>query len=239
MHNSNNNVSPQHVAIIMDGNGRWAEAHGKERVFGHINGVESIHHAVKGAIKHKVQYLTVYAFSTENWNRPQAEVDSIMELLCQSTVSETPIFIENGVRIKFIGNNSRLSVKVRQAIDECVDKTAQGQALELIVALNYSSRDEIRRAVAKIAQKVESGLLEASGIDQNTIEQELDTAGIPDPDLVIRTSGENRLSNFMLWQAAYAELYFTQTLWPDFDEACFDRAINEFKNRDRRFGAIK
>lgn len=239
MHNSNDNVSPQHIAIIMDGNGRWAKAHGRERVFGHINGVESIRLAVKGAIKNGVKYLTLYAFSTENWNRPQAEVDSLMELLCESTVSEAPIFKENDIKVSFIGDRTPLSQKVKDAIEECEQITSEGKTLEILIAINYSSRDEITRMVRTVAQQVASGALSASQIDQNTITSMLDTARVPDPDLMIRTSGEQRLSNFMLWQLAYAELYFTEILWPDFNEQAFDQAIEEFRNRDRRFGAIK
>ncbi|MFI3266150.1 MAG: isoprenyl transferase [Rikenellaceae bacterium] len=239
MQESNKKAPLQHVAIIMDGNGRWAQAHGKERVFGHINGVESIRHAVKAAITNGVAYLSLYAFSTENWNRPQEEVDALMELLCKSTISEVPVFIENGVRVKFIGDRSRLSDNVKQSIDDCVNNTAQGQKLELIVAINYSSRDEITRATRKIAEQVAAGQLSPEEINQQTIISNLDTAGVPDPDLLIRTSGEMRLSNFMLWQLAYTELYVTDILWPDFNAESFDHAINEFNNRDRRFGAIK
>lgn len=239
MHNSNNNVSPKHVAIIMDGNGRWAKAQGKERVFGHINGVESIRLAISAAIKNSVKYLTIYAFSTENWNRPQDEVNSLMELLCESTVNEAPIFIENGIKVRFIGDKSVLSDKVNKAIKDCEQATSEGQTLELLIAVNYSSRDELTRAMSAIAHKVAQGLLSPSDITQSTIAENLDTQGLPDPDLMIRTSGEQRLSNFMLWQLAYAELYFTDILWPDFNEESFGQAIEEFKNRDRRFGAIK
>ena len=209
---------PQHVAIIMDGNGRWAEKRGKERYEGHIAGVESVRRALRAAANRGVKYLTLYAFSTENWGRPAAEVDALMELFCRSIVNETPELLRQG----------------------------GGKTLTLILALNYSSRDEIARAVREIARRAAAGELSPAEISEQTIAAALDTAPFPDPDLVIRTSGEQRLSNFLLWQASYAEMWFPEVLWPDFAEQDFDRALEEYDRaleeyarRDRRFGLIK
>ena len=225
---------PQHAAIIMDGNGRWAELRGKERCEGHAAGVEPVRASLRAAARHGVKYLTLYAFSTENWGRPAAEVDALMKLFCQSVVSETPERIRQGVEVRMIGERSRFSEKVRQALAEVEEKTAGGKTLTLILALNYSSRN-----VRQIACRAAAGEIDPGQIDAKTISATLDTAFCPDPDLIIRTSGEQRLSNFLLWQASYAEFWFPEVLWPDFSEKEFDRAVEEYARRDRRFGLVK
>ena len=230
---------PQHVAIIMDGNGRWAEWRGKERDEGHAAGVEPVRASLRAAARQGVKYLTLYAFSTENWGRPEKEVDALMELFCQSVVNETPELIRQGVRVRMIGERSRFSEKVRSYLAQVEQRTAAGETLTLILALNYSSRSEIVRAVRRIASRSAAGELDPESIDERTVCAALDTAEYPDPDLIVRTSGECRLSNFLLWQASYAELYFPDVLWPDFTEAEFDRAIEEYARRDRRFGLVK
>lgn len=230
---------PQHVAIIMDGNGRWAGLHGKERYEGHAAGVEPVRVSLRAAVRWGVKYLTLYAFSTENWGRPAAEVDALMELFCRSVASETPELKRQGVRIAMIGDRSRFSDKVRRYLAEAERETAEGERLTLILALNYSSRSEITRAVQHLAREAAEGRLQADAITEQTIAGALDTAAYPDPDLIVRTSGEQRLSNFLLWQASYAELWFPEVLWPDFTEADFDRAIEEYARRDRRFGLVK
>lgn len=230
---------PQHVAIIMDGNGRWAKLQGKERFEGHIQGVESVRKAIKSSVKFGVKYLTLYAFSTENWGRPTEEVEALMELFCKCVTIETPELIEQGVKVRVIGDKERFSSEVREALDKIESDTAKGEELELLLALNYSSRDEIRRAVANIAQMVQRGEIESEGVSEELISQQLDTAGIPDPDMVIRTSGECRLSNFLLWQASYSEFYFPEVLWPDFDEEQYAKALEIYAARDRRYGLVK
>ncbi len=230
---------PQHVAIIMDGNGRWAALRGKERYEGHAAGVEPVRAALRAAARHGVKYLTLYAFSTENWGRPAAEVDALMELFCRSVVDETPELVAQGVRIRMIGDRNRFSEKVQRYLAEAEARTADGLRVTLILALNYSSRDEIVRAVRGIAARVAAGETTPGAIDERTIAAALDTAEYPDPDLIVRTSGECRLSNFLLWQASYAELLFTPVLWPDFTEEEFDRAVEEYARRDRRFGLVK
>ncbi len=236
---SEHNRIPQHIAIIMDGNGRWAEKHGKERYEGHAAGLEPVRTSLRSCVKWGVKYLTLYTFSTENWGRPQKEVDSIMELFCQSVISETPELKQQGVRVRMIGDRSRFSQKVQHYLAQMEEETAHGENLTLIMALNYSSRDEIRRAVSRIADDARKGILTPEAIDEQTISQYLDTAEYPDPDFIIRTSGECRLSNFLLWQASYAEMYFPEVLWPDFTAEDFDRAIEVYQQRDRRFGLVK
>lgn len=230
---------PQHVAIIMDGNGRWAEMRGKERCEGHIAGVESVRCSLRAAVRHGVKYLTLYAFSTENWGRPAAEVDALMELFCHSVINETPELVRQGIRIRMIGDRTRFSEKVQEHLARAEAQTAAGEVLTLILALNYSSRDELTRAVREIARRAARAELDPESIDEQTISLSLDTAEYPDPDLIIRTSGEQRLSNFLLWQASYAELWFPEVLWPDFTEEAFDRAMEEYARRDRRFGLVK
>lgn len=230
---------PQHVAIIMDGNGRWAKRRGKERVEGHIEGVQRLRDAIKASARWGVRYLTVYAFSTENWGRPEAEVNAIMELFCKSVINESPELQQQGVRVQVMGDRAGFSEKVLAYIDRIESETAAGERLTLVLAFNYSSRSELTKAVQQIATEVVEGRLAVDEIDSQTVADHLLSAGVPDPDLLIRTSGECRLSNFLLWQVAYSEFYFTEVLWPDFTEAEFDRAIESYMHRDRRFGLVK
>ena len=230
---------PRHVALIMDGNGRWAKERGQERVYGHINGVESMRKVVGAALRRGVRYLTVYAFSTENWGRPAEEVQALMELLCKALACETGELEKNGVRMRFIGDTESLSPEVRAAIAASERATERNDRLTLVIAVNYSSRWEITRMVRTLASEVAQGRLKVQDIDADRVSARLLTAGIPDPDLLIRTSGELRLSNFLLWQLSYTELYFTDTFWPDFDGDAFDRAIDEYARRERRYGVLK
>ncbi|MBQ8554184.1 MAG: isoprenyl transferase [Alistipes sp.] len=230
---------PQHIAIIMDGNGRWAKQRGKDRSEGHFAGMMALRATVKAAAEMGVKYLTVYAFSTENWGRPQAEVDALMELVCTGVEMNTPELCQEGVRVEIIGDRRRFSEKVNAALDRITSKTAQGERMTLVLALNYSSRSELTFAVQQLAQKVADGELQPSDIDEKAISQSLYTASMPDPDLIIRTSGECRLSNFMLWQASYSEFYFTDVLWPDFGAEALEEAIKAYNGRDRRYGLVK
>ena len=230
---------PQHIAIIMDGNGRWAKQRGKDRSEGHFAGMMALRATVKAAAEMGVKYLTVYAFSTENWGRPQAEVDALMELVCTGVEMNTPELCQEGVRVEIIGDRRRFSEKVNAALDRITSKTAQGERMTLVLALNYSSRSELTFAVQQLAQKVADGKLQPSDIDEKAIAQSLYTASMPDPDLIIRTSGECRLSNFMMWQASYSEFYFTDVLWPDFGAEALEEAIKAYNGRDRRYGLVK
>ena len=230
---------PQHIAIIMDGNGRWAKQRGKDRSEGHFAGMMALRATVKAAAEIGVKYLTVYAFSTENWGRPQAEVDALMELVCTGVEMNTPELCQEGVRVEIIGDRSRFSQKVNDALDRITGKTAQGERMTLALALNYSSRSEITHAMQQLAQKVANGELQPQDIDEQAISQSLYTASMPDPDLIIRTSGECRLSNFMMWQASYSEFYFTDVLWPDFGAEALEEAIKAYNERDRRYGLVK
>ncbi len=223
----------------MDGNGRWAKQRGKERVEGHIEGVQRLRDAIKGAARLGVRYLTVYAFSTENWGRPEAEVNAIMELFCKSVINESPELQKQGVRVQVMGDRAGFSEKVLAYIERIESETAAGERLTLVLAFNYSARSEMVAAVRRIASEVAEGRYGVEDITAQTISDNLLSAGIPDPDLMIRTSGECRLSNFLLWQSAYTELYFTEVLWPDFTEEEFERAIESYANRDRRFGLVK
>lgn len=223
----------------MDGNGRWAKRRGKERVEGHIEGVQRLRDAIKASARWGVRYLTVYAFSTENWGRPEAEVNAIMELFCKSVINESPELQQQGVRVQVMGDRAGFSEKVLAYIDRIESETAAGERLTLVLAFNYSSRSELTKAVQQIATEVVEGRLAVDEIDSQTVADHLLSAGVPDPDLLIRTSGECRLSNFLLWQVAYSEFYFTEVLWPDFTEEEFDRAIESYMHRDRRFGLIK
>jgi len=227
---------PQHVAVIMDGNGRWAKKRGNQRIFGHKNGVQSVRETVRAAGELQINFLTLYAFSTENWNRPKKEIDALMSLLISSIEKETPELINNNVKLVSVGDQSLMSNNVKTKLDTLISKTKDNTGLTVVLALSYSSRWEITDAVQKIAKKVKSGELTPQEINEQTICSNLSTAGIPDPDLLIRTSGEHRISNFLLWQIAYAELYFTDTLWPDFREENFYEAIFEYQQRERRFG---
>lgn len=222
----------------MDGNGRWAKLRGKERYEGHIQGVESVRRVVRAAADVGVEYLTLYAFSTENWGRPAEEVEALMTLFCTCVINETPELIEQGVKVSIIGSRSRFSDEVNARLDEIEARTAEGKVLNLVLALDYSSRSEITEAVRRIATEVAEGKLSAEDISESLVSNNLYTAGIPDPDLVIRTSGECRLSNFLLWQASYAEFYFPQTLWPDFTEEEFNKALEVYAARDRRYGMV-
>ncbi len=236
---SDNKIVPKHVAFIMDGNGRWAKLQGKERFEGHIEGVESVRRVIKASIKFGVKYLTLYAFSTENWGRPAEEVEALMDLFCKCVAIEIPNLREQGVRVRVIGDKSRFASEVRASLDRIECETMDGTQLDMLLALNYSSRDEIRRAVTGIAERVAAGEISPDEVSEELITSSLDTAGVPDPDMVIRTSGECRISNFLLWQASYAEFYFPEVLWPDFDEAHYAEALEVYAARDRRFGLVK
>lgn len=225
-----------HIAVIMDGNGRWARMQGKERLYGHLHGVESVRAVTEAAVALGIRYLTLYTFSTENWNRPKAEVDGLMELLVENIIKETPTFRKNNIRFTVIGDISMLPESARMRLEECMSETAGHTGMTLVLALSYSSRWEIVRAARLIADRVARGDLKTSEIDERTFENYLTTAGIPDPDLVIRTGGEVRLSNYLLWQSAYAELYFTDLFWPDFRAEHLYMAIIDYQQRERRFG---
>ncbi len=229
---------PQHIAIIMDGNGRWARQRGKERYEGHIAGVEPVRAVVRAAARTGVKWLTLYAFSTENWGRPAAEVEAIMELFCKTVMGEAKELAEQGVRVKIMGERTRFSERVLDMIDYIENTTAEAKRLTLVLAFNYSSRREMVLGIRDIATQVANGTLKVEDIDEATVAQSLMTAQMPDPDMIIRTSGECRLSNFLLWQASYAEFYFPEVLWPDFDEKEFDRALEVYAQRDRRYGLV-
>lgn len=227
---------PKHVAIIMDGNGRWAALHGNERTFGHEHGVESVRSVVEGAGEIGLKYLTLYAFSTENWGRPKEEVDALMGLLVHAINEETEKLKEKNVSLQMIGDFDSLPVDVQDKLNWSINELKDCTGLTLILALSYSARWEIAEAVRKIADDVKSGKLLTEQINNELIDTYLTTHGIPDPELLIRTSGENRVSNFLLWQIAYAEFYFTPILWPDFRKDNLFEAICDFQNRERRFG---
>ncbi len=227
---------PKHIAIIMDGNGRWAEEKGQERLYGHFQGVESVRNIVEGCASIGIQYLTLYAFSTENWDRPQQEVDGLMALLVDTIHKEVPDLNKNNIRLRMIGDMSMLPTFAQEALQEAIEKTAQNTGLNLIMALSYSSRWELANAIKNIAIDVKSGKINPEAINQNTVQQYLATKDFPDPELMIRTSGEYRISNFLLYQLAYSELYFTETCWPDFRKENLYQAIIDFQHRERRFG---
>lgn len=229
---------PKHVAIIMDGNGRWATQRGLERQEGHIAGAEAVSAVVRAAAKAGVDYVTLYTFSTENWGRPEAEINAIMELFCHMVASRAEELAEQGVRVKIMGERSRFSEQVLSKIDDIEQTTAEGKRLTLILAFNYSSRREMLLATQAIARRVAAGEIEVEDIDEAMFSASLMTADIPDPDLIIRTSGEYRLSNFLLWQASYSELYFPEVLWPDFGEEDFNRALEMYAGRERRYGLV-
>lgn len=235
---SNKHHIPEHVAIIMDGNGRWAKQHGKERYEGHIAGVESVRRAVESAAKYGVKWLTLYAFSTENWGRPTTEVNAIMELFCKSVVAESPALIKQGVRVQIIGEKTHFSDSVLKMIDQIEQTTAEGKTLTLVLAFNYSSRRELMLATQAISERVAKGELRSEEVNEAVIAEHLMTRSMPDPDLIVRTSGECRLSNFLLWQASYAEFYFPEVLWPDFDDTEFKKALDVYASRERRYGLV-
>ena len=234
--NINRSNIPQHVAIIMDGNGRWAKQQGENRIFGHHEGVNSVREIVEAAAEVGVKYLTVYAFSTENWNRPKEEVDALMELLVATITIETPQLHKNNVKMEAIGNLDSLPKACDDELQESIKTTSDNTGLTLILALSYSSKWELTNLVRQIASKIEKGELKSEDITEDTIASFLCTRNYPDPELMIRTSGEHRISNFLLWQLAYAEFYFTDTLWPDFRKNDFYKAIIGYQNRERRFG---
>ena len=226
----------RHIAIIMDGNGRWAKRKHLPRALGHKKGVEAVRNIVRTAGKMGIEVMTLYAFSSENWNRPEDEISDLMGLLRQYIQSDINEFVENGIRLKVIGNYKALEPDIVAMIDSAIEKTAQNSKMTLAVALNYGAQDEMLRAVKQIATAVKQGDVEPEAISLDHISGGLDTADLPPLDLLIRTSGELRLSNFLLWQAAYAELYFTDTLWPDFDKRELEKALESFGGRERRFG---
>jgi len=227
---------PKHIAIIMDGNGRWAKERGYDRIFGHQNGVTSVRETTEAAAEIGIEYLTLYAFSTENWSRPQSEVDALMELLIDTIEKETPTLNKNNVRLMAIGDLSRLPGNAAEKLQRCIAVTSENTGLALVLALSYSSRWEITNALKEICAEILAGNYTINDINDDLISNHLTTKSIPDPDLMIRTSGEERISNFLLWQIAYTELYFTQTHWPAFRKENFYQAIYEFQQRERRFG---
>lgn len=227
---------PHHIAIIMDGNGRWAEEKGQERLYGHFHGVESVRNIVEGSAELGIQYLTLYAFSTENWDRPQEEVEGLMALLVDTIRKEVPTLNKNNIRLHVIGDMNMLPKFAQDELQEALEMTSQNKGLNLIMALSYSSRWELVNAVKNIGLDVKSGKIDPTTINQDTLQQYLTTSQFPDPELMIRTSGEYRISNFLLYQLAYAELYFTNTRWPDFRKDNLYEAIIDFQARERRFG---
>lgn len=230
---------PTHIAIILDGNGRWAKAKGLPRKAGHVQGAKNVEKICEEAYKLGVQYLTVYAFSTENWNRPQDEVDALMQLLRNYMKTCLKTAEKNNMCVRVIGDKSRLAEDIQISIAQLEEASKNNTGLHFQIALNYGSRDEITRAVKSIAKRIAAGELSEQDITEETIANELDTAGIPDPDLMIRTSGEQRISNYLLWQLAYSEFYFTSVPWPDFTKEELVRAIEAYQNRDRRYGLVK
>ena len=231
-------AAPTHVAIIMDGNGRWAQMRGFPRQEGHRRGLEALRRTIKNASEIGIRYLTLYSFSTENWRRPQAEVSFLMSLLKHFVEKDLAELNASGVRVRIIGGRDNLTPDLRHLVEHAEASTRHNSGLTLVVAFNYGSRDEIARATRQIALDVAEGRLQADAVDEALFSARLDTHDIPDPELLIRTSGECRISNFLLWQAAYAELVFTPVLWPDFDRADLDAAVAEFNRRERRFGGV-
>jgi undecaprenyl diphosphate synthase len=229
---------PRHIAIIMDGNGRWAKEHGQDRLYGHFHGVESVRNIVEGCAELGIEYLTLYAFSTENWDRPQYEVIGLMELLVTTIRNEVENLRKNNIKLHVIGDLSLLPSYARKELDEALEITQENTGLNLIVALSYSGRWELLNAVKNVAWEVKKGNLRIEEIDQDTLQQYLCTSEFPDPELMIRTSGEYRISNFLLYQLAYAELYFTTVRWPEFRKNNLYEAIIDYQNRERRFGKI-
>ena len=229
---------PRHIAIIMDGNGRWAKEKGQDRLYGHFHGVESVRNIVEGCAELGIEYLTLYAFSTENWDRPAYEVTGLMELLVESIRNETETLNKNNIRLHVIGAMNMLPASARKELDESLEMTSRNTGLNLIMALSYSSRWEMVEAVKQIARDVKDGKVDPESITQDTVQNYLCTSEFPDPELMVRTSGEYRISNFLLYQLAYAELYFTNVRWPDFRKENLYEAILDFQKRERRFGKI-
>lgn len=230
---------PRHVAIIMDGNGRWAQLRGRPRLFGHHAGARRVREIVEACPANGVKYLTIFAFSTENWKRTQVEVSGLMKLFQRYITKEARTLAEAGVRVRFIGDRVRLNSKLVEMMDDLENLTAGNELIHLTIALNYGGRDEVARATKRLAQDVASGKLDPETVDEETLPRYLDTCVLPDPDLVIRTSGEARISNFLLWQSAYSEYEFIDTLWPDFTSEEFSALCEKYGTRDRRFGAVK
>lgn len=227
---------PQHVAIIMDGNGRWAQKQSHQRIFGHQNAMTAVRQAVEAAVATGVKYLTLYTFSTENWNRPQDEIDGLMELLIKAVREETKTLMDNNVKLETIGDIARIPEKSRNKLQECIDETAGNTALTLVLALSYSARWETAEALRAICRQAQNGALQPADITEDTFRNYLVTKNYPDPDLLIRTGGELRISNFLLWQMAYTEFYFSEQLWPDFRHEDFYDALFAYQSRQRRFG---
>ena len=230
---------PSHVSIIMDGNGRWATARGLDRTEGHTAGVLSLREAVTTSVRLGLDVLSVYAFSTENWKRPQREVDLLMRLFAETLLKELPLFHQENVKLRFFGDLEALPEKTRKTFQRGLDETAQNTGMTFALAVNYGSRAELTRAAVLLANQIAEGSVSADSVTPADLEKNLYTAGLPDPDLLIRTSGELRLSNYLLWQLAYSELYVTQTYWPDFSKWDFLRAIKDYQSRERRFGGVK
>jgi len=232
------NKLPQHIAIIMDGNGRWAKKKGAMRIFGHQNAVKAVRDATEACAELGVRYLTLYAFSTENWNRPETEVKALMSLLVTTINSEIKVLQQNNIRLQTIGNTKELPKNCQKELEEAIKLTSSNTGMTLILALSYSGRWEITNAVQSIAKDLSEGKIDADAISESLISRYLQTASVPDPELMIRTSGEMRISNFLLWQIAYSELYITEVLWPDFRKEHLWEALVNFQQRERRFGKI-
>ena len=242
MTTENNSAIAAHVSIIMDGNGRWAKERGKERVYGHFEGVSSVRACVEASVEEGVRYLSLFAFSEENWNRPDDEVSTLMGLMVKAMADEMDSLDRNGVRFVVLGNRSRLDPALNETIDACMERTCRNETLTLIIFLSYSGKWDILQAVKKLALELADDPDRAQRLDDltvNDLDPYLVTAGIPDPDLIVRTSGEHRLSNYLLWQGAYSEFYFTETLWPDFRKEQFREALKSYAKRDRRYGKVK
>lgn len=227
---------PAHIAVIMDGNGRWARQRGKDRVYGHQKGAGAVREIIEASAELGIKYLTLYAFSTENWNRPDDEINALMGLMVQSLNDETGTLVKNNICLRVIGDVNRLNGDVRKRLQEAVRITSAGTGMVLVVALSYSSRWEILQATREICRDVAAGNLSSSSLDEESFRRYLSTGDLPDPELMIRTSGELRISNFLLWQLAYTELYFTEVLWPDFGKEDLYKAIDDYQKRERRFG---
>jgi|TARA_B100000965_G_scaffold154999_1_gene129038 undecaprenyl diphosphate synthase len=227
---------PHHLAVIMDGNGRWAKKRNKNRVFGHSKGINAVRKIVEESVRLKIKYLTLYAFSAENWNRPEEEISILMQLLLKSLKNEFKKFVKNKIKLNVVGNISLLPKSVKEELSYVLKETSKNKQLVLTLALSYSGREEIQNALKKICAKVKNNIIPIEKIDQSTINEHLYTENLPDVDLLIRTSGEKRISNFLLWKIAYAELYFSEVLWPDFNEKNLHEAILNYQNRERRFG---
>ena len=229
---------PEHIAIIMDGNGRWAKSQGQDRIFGHTKGVDAVRETLRAAADLKVKFLTLYAFSTENWNRPKEDVEGLMNLLVMSLANELEELNENGVRLQAIGNIKGLPKECQESLEEAIIQTRNNTSITLVLALNYSSKWEIEEMVKSIAKQIKKDSISLDEIDENLISEELTTKEIPDPELLIRTSGEHRVSNFLLWQIAYTEFYFLDIFWPEFGKKQLIEAIYDYQNRERRFGLV-